>query len=448
MTLTIPGQDVESFYKNQLQKLNKDVKIDGFRPGKIPLQVLEQRYGPDAFEEAVTDAVKVALHQAQKEKNLAPAGGARILKFQQKERGKDVVVDLQFETVPQVNLSNLTGLEFTKLTLEPTSEELQSSLEAFQEFTALKRAQSVSRPIQNGDLVHIESIVEIDGSSVSKQPRETSFIMGKDDPLFGQGQELLGLEVGATKTLKTVFPDTDDYTSLRNKPVTFNVTITEIKEIPAITLDDQFAKDLGESSLADFMQKYKASLIQENHERLWSHQKRLVLDALDKSYHFDTPPSMVENEFENIWHRFLHDYHAQHDHHSHDEHGKCQVALDPEEEKEIKATYRKIAERRVRLGVVLQCIAGEHLKDTKPELSFPQYLNTFARRLDESMHRQLAKELKRGSESTPMLDYIRSQYFEDMVIQYLLKSEKVLEKALSIKELSQQIEASVSEISG
>src|SRR5262249_47970646 len=353
----------------RVSRLKYLVRHNGFRPGKVPLQHRKRVYGRAVMAEAIEAAVQeanariVADHVTDKGQKLA--GEPKVTLSQPEDEVKEVVAghaDLAFsvglEILPKIELADFKDMKLERLTTEVADEEVDEGV---------KRIAEANRPYgakdgkaAEGDRIVVSFVGTINGATFEGGSAEdVPLVLGSKAFLQDFEDQLVGIGAGETRTISVTFPDTYPNEGLKGKTAQFEVTAKTVEAPADMAIDDEFAKSLGMESLAKLKEAVKGRIAQEHAAVTRRRLKRGLLDQLDERHKFDLPPSMAEAEFNNVWKTIVDDLQAQ----------NRTFADEGTSEEEAQAEYRKIAERRVRLGLVLSEIGERNgIKVTDEEV--------------------------------------------------------------------------------
>jgi len=432
-TVSLSSSEIDEKVDGKLSEIAKTAQLPGFRPGKVPAALLKKRYGRAVMGEVLEEAVNSSSQQALMEKGIRPAGQPKI-EITSFDEGKDLEYTMTLDVMPEIEPVDLSAIELEKLVVETNESEITETLDQIASRYKTTTTITDARPTQSGDVIQIDFLgkvddVAFDGGSAEDYELElgsNSFIPGFED-------QLIGKNAGDAVTVNVTFPESYGAENLAGKPAVFDVTIKEIKGAEPAAIDDELAKKVG----MDDLEKLKEAIREEKGRELGQisrmHMKRALLDKLADGHDFDVPPMMVEGEFDAIWHQFLHqrdvedgkevDHEAgDHDHaHSHEE-------RDGDEEQ--KAEYRDIANRRVRLGLLLAEIGRVN------EIQVGQ----------EDLNRAMIEQARQyPGQEQQIIEYFRNNpeaqqqlsgpIFEEKVCDFIIEMAKVTERTVPLEEL-------------
>ncbi|UKJ72969.1 trigger factor [Azospirillum brasilense] len=417
--VVISAQDIEQKVQGRLEELRRTVQLPGFRPGKVPVAVIKQRYGGSVLAEALEDAIADSSRQALNERGLRIAMQPKI-NVEKYEDGGDLSYTMGVELLPDIEPGDLSGLELEK----PVATVEDSAVD--EALTRLASAHSVQAPVtedraaETGDIAVIDFAGSVDGEALpGMDGKDYPLELGANQFVPGFEEQLVGAKAGEHRTVKVTFPADYPHDRLKGADTVFEVDVKELRKNVPAEVNDDLAKEFGMESLEKLREAVGDRIKGEyaNVSRL--RVKRQLLDKLAEAHSFEVPPGMVDVEFEGIWQRLQQEL----------KNGTAgEDAGKPEEE--LKTEYRGIAERRVRLGLLLSEIGRRNdIQVTQDEIN--RALIAEARRFP-GQERQVFEFFKQNREA---LENLRAPIFEDKVVDYILDQAKVSEKPVSAEEL-------------
>ncbi len=418
--ITLPVAVVEGSLTQKLAEIQKTAKHAGFRPGKMPMDLVRQLYGESARAEALDNAISDTTNKALTERKLRPAAQPKI-ELVSIAKEKDVEFKLAVEVLPEVTVG-----DFTQITLErPVAEvEDKTVTEAILRVAKSMRepeAITEARAAMMGDVL----VIDFDGSvGGEKQPgmkgESHKLELGSKSFIDNFEEQLVGMKVGDKKTIKVTFPAEYHAANLSGKGAEFDVEVKEIRAHKTIEMNDELAKEIGFPSLAD-LQKRVRDDISGNYANIGrAIIKRELMDKLSDSHKFAVPESMLDAEFGSIWKQI--------------EEAKKNGEL-PDDDKnksddELKTEYRGIADRRIRLGLLLAEVAQAQKLAVDPA-ELRNALMAEARRFPG----QEKAVIDYYTQTEGALERIRAPLLEEKVIDYIVAQAKVTEKKISAEDL-------------
>jgi trigger factor len=417
--ITVAQQEVEKNIAAKLEEFGKSAKLPGFRPGKVPLPVLKQRFGAGARGEVIDQTVSQATQKALNERNLRPAAQPQIELISFGEN-KDLEFKLAVEILPEI-----APADFGKIALERLIADVEDKTvdEAITRIAKSAREPELveGRTAKMGDVITIDFDGTVDGKQEPGMKGDNHRLeLGSKSFIEGFEEQLAGLKSGDKKTVKVTFPKDYHAANLAGKKAEFAVTVKELRAPKPVELNDELAKELGLKSLAELRQRV-AHDIGADYERVGrAIIKRKLLDQLAALHDFELPPGMVETEFAGIWQQV--------------EEGKKSGRLPADEarktEEQLKKDYRAIAERRIRLGLLLAEVA----RRGKIEVSSAELRNAMINEARRFPGQEKAV-LDYYTQTEGAIERLRAPLLEEKVIDHILAQAKVAERKIPADEL-------------
>ncbi|MDE1901888.1 MAG: trigger factor [Alphaproteobacteria bacterium] len=419
-SVTVPMQDVADKTKLRLVEIGKTAKMPGFRPGKVPMAVIEQRHGQEARAEAVDQAVSDAAEQALSEHKLRPAMQPKIELVTFAE-GKDVEFKMAVEVLPEIKLNDFSSIALERPVAEVADAKVDETITTFAKRFRQPEAVTDARAARMGDVL----VINFDGS-VGGEKRDGmkgekhNLELGSKSFIDTFEDQLVGSKAGDKKTIKVTFPDQYHAADLAGQKAEFDVEILEILQHKPVELNDELAKEMGFPSIDTLRERVRTDIDTDYQRISRSVVKRQLMDQLAAAYAFVVPESLLDAEFNGIW--------AQVD----DARKKGEL---PEEDKkksedELRKEYRVIAERRIRLGLVLAEVAQQNkIEVTGNELR--NALMAEARRYPG----QEKAVFDYYTQTQGAMERIRAPLLEEKVIDHIVGKAKVTDKKMSAEEL-------------
>jgi trigger factor len=424
-TVTIPAAAITAKVDGEVKKIAPQVKMPGFRAGKVPANLVRKLHGPAIHQEALNTSIREALDKLLADNALRPAMNPDVALGEGYEEGKDAELTVSLEVLPKIEAPSLDGLKLDKLTVPVSDEAVTEAVERIA--TQQQRYETKDGAAEDGDQVIIDFTgkldgVEFDGGKAEKTP----LVIGADRFIPGFEEQLKGIKAGDERVITVTFPEEYPAENLAGKETTFDIVAHEVKAPAESKLDDDFAKELGLESFEQLQGLLRGQLEQETAGLTRTAMKRSLLDQLAAGHDFDVPPTMVEAEFSQIWQQLVQE---------------AQNEEDPagalEEIEAEKDDYRKIAERRVRLGLLLSEIGQANgVEVTAQEM---QALVGQAAQQYRPEDRQRFFEYV---QQDPMVAaQLRAPLYEDKVVDFLIGKAEVTEREVTRDELQAAIEA-------
>ncbi len=414
---------VEEFSTETAKRLGSiasQAKLPGFRPGKAPLNVIEQKYGQAVRSETAEHFIQQGIQKALEDNKLRSATNPKV-DVTTFENNKDFEFTVDAEVLPEIKPIDFSKIEIQKLTAEVTDKEINDALNRL----ALSRRETEvvneKRKTQKGDIIVIDFVGSMNGKEFRGGKGSDYYLeLGSNTFIPGFEEQLTGINVPGKATVNVTFPKNYHAKEMAGKDAVFDVTIKELRKIKNPEINDDFAKAFGKDSLDALKELVKEELTKEYDKVSNIHLKRALLDALEEKSDFEAPVTLVDMEFNAIWKQF--------------EEAKKQGTIDEEEkntpEEKLKKDYKAIAERRVKLGLLLAEIANEN-NITLSQKDVSNALATEARRYPG----QEKKVLEFYSKNQRALEALKAPLFEEKVIAFITDKVKLNLKKLSVEEL-------------
>ena len=423
-TVTIPAEDMTARVDRRLGEVAKTIRMPGFRPGKVPKNLVRKMHGEALHGEALQSAVQEGVQQVLREKELRPAQQPSV-DLKEGAEGKDTVFTMEMEVLPKVEVGEIGEIKLEKLTVEAGEDDLKEALQKFAEQQKSFEPAAKSYKAKEGDVVAMDFVGTVDGEPFEGGTGEHMAIeIGSGRLIPGFEDQLVGVKANDQETIKVQFPEDYNVEYLKGRDAEFAVTVNEVRKPKTAEVGDELATNLGLESLDQLKELLSQNLNQELANLSRTYMKRKLLDTLASRYDFAVPPSMVDAEFEQIWQQLEHE--AGH-------------AEDPEAaKKEIEAErddYRRIAERRVRLGLLLSEI-GQQQGVAVSQQEMNQLIMQEAQKYP-GQQREVAEYFQKNQMAAAQL---RAPLFEDKVVDKLLENAEVTEREVSRQELEAAIE--------
>ena len=420
-TVKVPASELEEKLTQKLEEIKGGLHLKGFRKGKAPVSFLKKMYGKGVMGEIVQEIVAETSQKAFTDRELQPATPPHPHFHSDMEavvEGKaDLEYDVHAEILPEFEPVDVSTISLIKPVAEVPADDVEDGLKnlADQQRTYSDRGEGEAS--QSGDMVTVDYVGRVDGEefaggkgeSVDVQLGSATFIPGFED-------QLVGSKAGDDVTINVTFPDDYGANDLAGKEAVFDAKVLAVKAPEEVEINDEFATKLGLESLDDLKAKLRERLEDEFKSLTRGHMKRALLDKLDEAHSFDLPGAMVEAEFGQIWQQ-------------------VQSAERDEEDKdkteeELQAEYRKIAERRVRLGLVLAEI-GKRAEVEVPAEDLQREMINVAR----AYPGQEREILEHYQNNPGALQQLRAPLFEERVVDYIFERAELTEKTVSKDDL-------------
>ncbi len=426
--ISVPASDLDAKAGAKLVDLKDKVRINGFRPGKVPVSHLKKVYGRSVMAETIDQTIRDTNSQIFTDRGFRLATEPKITMPTEKDEveellsGKtDLTYTVAIEVVPQIQLADFKSFTVEKPVVDVSDSDVADAIKRIADQSRPYTARAEGAKAENGDRVTISFKGTIDGVPFDGGTGEgIQVVIGAGQFIPGFEEQLIGIGAGETRTLKVPFPKNYANEKLAGQPAEFETTATLIEAPGETTIDDEFAKTLGLESLDKLKEAARERLVAEFAGATRQRVKRALLDRLDENHKFEAPPSLIDEEFNLMWNSIKAEMESS---------GKT-FADENTTEEAAKEEYRKIADRRVRLGLVLSEI-GEKNKITVTEDEVGRAVIERAR----SMPGREKEVWDYYRNNANALAQLRAPIYEDKVVDFILELATVTEKKVSREEL-------------
>ncbi|MGI8525300.1 MAG: trigger factor [Pseudolabrys sp.] len=431
--VSVPASELDKRVNERLNEIKARVNINGFRPGKVPVQHLRRVYGRSTMAEVIEATVRDTNSQIVTENKLKLAADPKVTlpteqaAVEQLLSGKtDLDYTVALEIVPAITLADFKTVKLTKLTADVTDKEIDQGIARIADQNKPFAPKGEGEKTASGDRVTVDFTGSIDGvpfeggtgGDIVVNIGSNSFIPGFED-------QLIGVAAGDKKKISATFPKNYTNETLAGKTASFDVTVKSVEAPGKVTIDDAFAKSLGLESLGKLRDAVKQRIEREHTSLTRQKIKRALLDEIDAKHQFDAPPSLVEDEFNRVWSTVQTELEQQ----------KRTFADENTTEEKARDEYRAIANRRVRLGLVLAEIGDKNAITVS----------------DEEVSRAVVEQARQfPGQEQQVWDYyrknpgamaaVRAPIYEEKVVDFLLELAQVTERKVSPEELAKEDE--------
>ncbi|QLC24068.1 trigger factor [Parasphingopyxis algicola] len=426
-TLTIPFADIEKQVDQQLSEIAPQVRMPGFRPGKVPANLVRKMHGDAIEQDVVNKAIQTGIQEAMADQNIRPAMQPEVELDPDWERGKDIEISMKVEVLPEIPETKIDDITLERLTVEADDKAVDTAIQNLAENQKSYETAAKTYKAKEGDLVVMDFEGKVDGEPFEGgKGEEMSVTIGSGQLIPGFEDQLVGVKANDAKEVKVTFPDDYNVDYLKGKEAVFDVTVGEVRKPKEAKADDEFAKSLGLEGIDKLRELMKGQVEQELNGLTRTHMKRKLLDYLAANHDFPVPPTMVDSEFEQIWKQLEHE--ASHE-------------TDPEaarkEMEDEKDEYRDIAERRVRLGLLLSEIGQANgVEINQSEMS--QLVAQAAQQYGPEDRERFVQYIQQDPMAAAQL---RAPLYEDKVVDYLFENATITDRTVTREELEAAIEA-------
>ncbi|MAF47326.1 MAG: trigger factor [Rhodospirillales bacterium] len=426
-TIVVPAGDIEEKLSARLSEIAKTAQMPGFRPGKVPVTLLRKTYGDAVMGEVLEQTVSESTETAISDKELRPLGQPKI-EIKKFETGSDLEYDIEFELFPEIELTDFSSIKLERLKVPADEEQVDAMLKQMADGQKDTKPVAEKRKIKSGDIAVIDFVGKVDGEEFPGGKADAYPLeIGSSMFIPGFEEQLIDREAGDKLDVDVTFPE--NYAEeLAGKDAAFSVEIKELREGVPAEIDDELAKKMGAENLEELKKSLRQT--QENDLDSFSRMrlKRELLDALDAQHKFELPGGLIDQEFGAIWEQFEHQR----------ENHPDQIDEDDKEKSddELKAQYREIAERRVRLGLLLAEIGRANEIQVSPE-EVNRAIMQEAQRY-QGREQEVFDYYKKTPEA---MQTIQSPLLEEKVVDFILELAQVSDKQATMEELVADEEA-------
>ncbi|MED5619266.1 trigger factor [Ideonella sp. BN130291] len=418
ITLTLAATDISNEVESRLKRLSRTVKADGFRPGKVPMSVVAQRYGYSVQYEVMNDKVGQAFNNAATEAKLRVAGQPRITQKDEAPEGT-IAFDATFEVYPEVKIGDLSAVEVERVTADVSDEAIDRTLDILRKQRRTFAQRPAAEGAAEGDRVTIDFEGKIDGEPFSGGKAEAfQFLIGEGQMLEQFDKAVRGMKTGESKTFPLQFPEDYHGKDVAGKEADFLVTMKKIEAAHLPEVDEAFAKSLGiaEGTVEALRADIKRNLEREVKFRVQARNKANVMDALLKAAELEVPNALVANEVERMTEQARADL-------------KQRGVKDADKAPIPAEIFRPQAERRVRLGLAVAELVRQNNLQAKPD-QLQAHIEEMAQSYEKPAEvvRWYLSDRQRMSE-------VEAVVIENNVTEYVLGKAKVVDKSLPFDEL-------------
>lgn len=421
--VVVTADAIEEKVSARLAEISKTVRIQGFRPGKVPAKIVRQKYGQSVMGEVLEGAVNETSQKVIGDNELRPVAQPKIeiTKF---EQDSDLEYSMAVELFPEIELMDFKDVTLERLVVPVKDEELQETLDRIADANkSSEPAKSKAKKVQKGNIAVIDFVGSIDGVEFDGGKGENFKLeIGSNTFIPGFEDQLIGLKAGDEKEVEVKFPDEYGAENLAGKDAVFKCTVHEIHTVVPAEINDDLAKKVGLETLDALKEAIREERSREFEQMSRQHVKKHLLDILDEKHAFDLPESLVQSEVDAIWKQFEETRENNPDQIDEDDKGKS--------DEELKEEYAKIAERRVRLGLVL----AEVGRINNVELS------------QDDLNKALVEEARRypGQEqmvfeyfkkNPQAIEQFRAPLYEEKVVDFILELAAVTDKEVEAEAL-------------
>jgi len=423
-TVVIPAQSFKERIETRLKDRQRSMRLPGFRPGKVPMALVAKHWRQQVTGEELQSTIGDSSAQIVSDRGLRPAGQPKI-EITNFSDDADLEYKMALELLPEIEPMDLSQLELTRTQVEVPDAEIDQALQRLATDQAKSEPVAEPRPAAKDDVVVADFVGRIDGVEFEGGKAEGHYIrIGSNQLIPGFEDQLLGALPGEKREVKVTFPADYPRRELADKQAVFDVEVKELRQLLPAAIDDELAKSLGLDSLEALRQRVREQLEGEYGAATRTRLKRQLLDKLAENHNFEMPPGMVEAEFQQIWSQVEADRQA----------GRTDPDDKDKSEDELKAEYRAIAERRVKLGLLLSEIGRRSQVEVKQD-ELGRAIMAEARRYPG----QERKVIDFYQNNPDALARVRAPLYEDKVVDYILDTAKVTEHKISPEQFAEEL---------
>jgi trigger factor len=433
LKVVVPAGEIGERFNERLDEFKDRVQLKGFRRGKVPMAHIKKLYGRQLMVEVLQSAVEETSRKALTDRDERPAVQPEIkLPESQDEIEKvltgeaDLAFDMAFEVLPKFELVDLASLKLERLVADATDGEIDEALGQIAKRNVTFEADA-DAAASEGDRVTMNFVGKIDGEAFEGGSSEgVPVVIGQGGFIPGFEDGVKGLKAGDEKVIEATFPEAYPVETLAGKTATFDVKVTEVAKGKVPAIDEEFAKSLGAESVEKLREMVKGQIEREYGQAARTKMKRDMLDALEKAHDFALPSTLVQSEFDGVWKQVTQGLERA---------GKT-FTDEGKTEEEARAEYQKLAERRVRLGLVI----GEIGEKNKIQVTQDDLRRALIERARAYPGQE--KFVYEYFEKTPgAVDELRAPIFEEKVVDFIAELAKPAERKVSREDLMKAVEA-------
>ncbi|MDF2383382.1 trigger factor [Nostoc ellipsosporum NOK] len=426
-TLKITAKDIDKKVDAEVKRVAPQVRMPGFRPGKVPTNLIRKMHGEAIAQDALNSSIQEGVQKLIADHKLRPAVSPSVSLEGEYAPGGDAEIKVELEVLPDVPTPAIDGLKLERLTVPVSDDELNVQLKQLAGQQKAWNDAPAKHKAAEGDQVTMDFAGTVDGVAFDGGTgTDMSVEIGTGRLIPGFEDQLVGVKTGDEKTIDVAFPADYGVPDLAGKPAQFALKITAVKTAGETVIDDDFAKTLGLQSLEQLTGLLKGQLEQQLNGLTRTYMKRKLLDQLAAGHDFEVPPSMVDAEFDQIWHQLQHEA----EHEADPEAAKAELEAE-------RADYVKIAERRVRLGLLLSEIGTANGVEVTPN-EMNQLITQAAAQYSPNDRERFYQYVRNEPMAAAQL---RAPLFEDKVVDFLFDKADISDREVTREELEAAIES-------
>ena len=433
-TLTISAKEIDARVDGEIKRMAPKIKMPGFRPGKVPPNLIRKMHGDNLHADALNTTVQESVQTLLSEQKLRPAMQPQVELDEGYAAGKDAEVRVTLETLPTVPAPAIDELKLERLTVEGDDAAVDSQIAQLAQSQTRYEDAKKGHKAATGDQVVIDFVGKADGVAFEGGTgQDMPVVLGSGSLIPGFEEQMVGIKVGDEKVLNVTFPKDYQAANLKGKAATFEIVVKSVKTAGETRIDDEFATQLGLKDLDQLKGLIRDQQQQELNNLTRTHMKRRLLDQLAESHDFEVPPSMVDAEYENIMGQLRHEASQEED---------PEAAL-----KEIEgeaADYRNIAVRRVRLGLLLSEIGAANNVDISAQ-EMNRLIGQAAQQYPPKDRERFIQYVQQDPMAAAQL---RAPLYEDKVVDFLFSKAEISERTVNRAELEADLESEDGHVHG
>jgi trigger factor len=425
--VVIPAQQFHERIENRLRDRQRSMRLPGFRPGKVPMTLVAKHWRQQVLGEELERTIGDSSAQVVSERGLRPAGQPKI-EITAFQDGSDLEYSMAVELLPEIEPIDFANLELTRTVVEVPEEEVEKAVERLAKDQAKSEPVTEERAAAADEVVVIDFVGRVDGTEFAGGKAEDYHLrLGANMLIPGFEDQLIGVKAGEKREVNISFPVDYPRKELAGRPAVFEVTVKELRRLVSAAIDDELARGVGLEDLAALRKRLREQIEGEYAGATRAQVKRQLLDKLAEKHDFETPPGLVDAEFQAIWGQIEADH--------------KKGLIDPEDkdksEEQLKSEYRAIATRRVKLGLLLSEVGRRAQVEVKQDEISRAVMND-ARRYP-GQERRVVEYYQNHPEA---LAQIRAPLYEDKVVDYILETAKVAERKVSPEQFAAELKDS------
>jgi trigger factor len=425
--ITIPAAELSAKIDAEIKKVAPQVRMPGFRPGKVPANLVKKMHGEALHGQVVNDTIRESVDKLLRDEALRPAMQPEIGLNDDYDQGKDAEITVSLEVLPVIEAPAIDSLKLERLVVPVTDAQVDEALANIAGQNKSYKDAAKTKKAADGDQLIIDFVGKLDGVEFDGgKAEDAALVLGSGTFIPGFEDQLVGVKTGQEKTITVTFPTEYQAEHLAGKEATFDITVKAVKVETETVVDEDFAKSLGLDSLDKLREIMRGQLEQQTAGLTRTQMKRALLDQLAAGHSFEVPGTMVEAEFAQIWQQLQQE--------AANEADPAAALKQIEDEKD---EYKAIAERRVRLGLLLSEIGqanGVEVSSQEMSMLIQQAAMQYRQEDRERFVQYIQSEPMAAAQ-------LRAPLYEDKVVDFLFDKAEVTEREVTVEELQAAIEA-------